>query len=94
MIGLDTPQPAPPASIHGSLNQGRTYGLNTKEPTLNMAPLLVSDVGDSELTGVSRATFWRRVEDGTFPKPVQVGSNVRWRVSDLQETIAKMPARR
>lgn len=29
--------------------------------------------------GWSRATFWRRVQDGTIPQPVKIGRTSRWR---------------
>ena len=35
-------------------------------------------------TGLSRTTVWRRVNDGSFPAPVRISSQlVAWRESDL-----------
>jgi len=28
-----------------------------------------------ELTGLSRVTLWRMIKTGSFPKPIQLGSN-------------------
>ena len=39
-----------------------------------------------ELFKVSRATIYRWVKSGHFPKPIHLGANmVRWKVSDIQE---------
>ena len=39
----------------------------------------------------SAATTWRRVRDGTFPKPVRISPQVTaWRVGDIREW-AKCP---
>lgn len=35
-------------------------------------------------TGISKATLYRKVADGLFPRPVSIGGHsVRWRASDL-----------
>lgn len=37
----------------------------------------------------SPATFWRRVKDGTFPKPVKLGERITcWRVGEVRAWIA------
>jgi prophage regulatory protein len=37
-------------------------------------------------TGLSRSTIYRRINDGTFPAPFNLGGNcVRWREQDLVE---------
>ena len=42
-------------------------------------------------TGLSEATIWRRVNDGSFPAPLRLGGPnakaVGWRASDVQEWI-------
>lgn len=45
------------------------------------------DVAAAALCGVSRATFWRRVKDGTFPPGFKIGSATRWRRSDLLRAL-------
>ena len=37
---------------------------------------------------ISRATIYRWVKEGSFPKPIHLGANmVRWKVSDIEEWI-------
>jgi prophage regulatory protein len=39
---------------------------------------------------LSDTTLWRRVKDGTFPKPVRISTNaVAWRETDIDDWIAK-----
>jgi len=36
------------------------------------------------IAGLSKATIYRRIANGTFPPPVRIGGNsVRWRRTDL-----------
>lgn len=36
--------------------------------------------------GMSAATIWRKVKDGTFPKPIKLSAGVTaWRNSDLEK---------
>ncbi len=37
----------------------------------------------------SSATLWRKVKDGTFPKPVKLGPRITaWRVADIRAIVA------
>ena len=46
-----------------------------------------------ELFKVSRATIYRWVNSGHFPKPIHLGANmVRWKVSDIEEWIVAREA--
>lgn len=39
-----------------------------------------------QLLPVSRATVWRKVKAGTFPKPVKLSRNITaWKVADVRE---------
>ena len=42
----------------------------------------------SQLTGIipmSKATIWRKLKDGTFPKPIKLGDRITaWRMEDVQ----------
>jgi predicted DNA-binding transcriptional regulator AlpA len=39
----------------------------------------------------SHSTIWRRVKDGTLPKPHKLGPNTtRWNVGELRECIARV----
>ncbi len=52
-------------------------------PDLSGAALLLSDNTAAAWLGISRATFWRRVKDQTFPKPIRIGGATRWRRDEL-----------
>jgi len=42
------------------------------------------------LTGLSRSTIYRRMEDGTFPKSIPIGGRLQgWIASDIQDWITK-----
>jgi len=46
------------------------------------------------LLGVSVPTFWRRVADGTVPKPIKLGALSRWPQSEILGVIEKAKAAR
>ena len=38
----------------------------------------------SKLTGLARATIYKKVSDGSFPTPIRLGArSVGWRLSDI-----------
>ncbi len=39
--------------------------------------------------GISRATLYRRVDDGTFPRPIRFGGAVRWLPADIEAVIQR-----
>lgn len=43
---------------------------------------------------VSVPTFWRRVADGTVPKPIKIGSLSRWPRSEIEGVIEAAKANR
>lgn len=46
------------------------------------------NVGEaSRFLGISIATFWRRVADGTIPRPIKLGGSSRWQVCDLTDAV-------
>lgn len=47
------------------------------------------------LTGIrSRTTIWRRIRQGRFPSPVDIGAGrIRWRVAEVDAWIAALPQR-
>lgn len=61
------------------------------ESTIN-EDVLIRDRDAAELLGCSKATFWRRVADGTFPKPVKIGGMSRWPHSDITTVINQAKA--
>jgi predicted DNA-binding transcriptional regulator AlpA len=56
-------------------------------------PLLTAREG-ARVLQVSIPTFWRRVADGTVPKPVKIGALSRWPKSEIFDVIEKAKARR
>ena len=53
-------------------------------------PLLINDRDSARLIGVSRATFWRRVADGTLPGPLKIGAASRWRRDEILAAIERL----
>ncbi len=51
---------------------------------------LLTDAAAAGLLGISRATFWRRVGDGTFPEPIKIGGSTRWRRDLLLAAIDRL----
>lgn len=56
-------------------------------------PLLKAREGAAVLQ-MSVPTFWRRVADGTVPKPVKLGGLSRWPQSEILSVIEQAKARR
>lgn len=46
------------------------------------------------ILGVSVPTFWRRVADGTIPKPIKLGALSRWPQSEILQVIEAAKAAR
>ena len=45
-------------------------------------------------TGFSRVTLWRRVRDGLFPPPLELGVNmIGWTEESIEEAIEALPRR-
>ncbi len=46
-------------------------------------------------TGLSRSTVYRKIRDGTFPRPIPISINgAGWRESEINRWIANPPAYR
>lgn len=43
-----------------------------------------------EVTGLSKATIYRRVDEGRFPHPVKVGARSLWKLSTLQRWMGNL----
>ena len=61
--------------------------------TLAPDPLLIARESAAILQ-VSVPTFWRRVADGTIPKPVKLGGLSRWPKSEILGVIETAKAAR
>ena len=45
-----------------------------------------------EITGLSRSSIYRLMQEGEFPRPVKVGpAAVRWRASDIAAWVESRP---
>ncbi len=60
----------------------------------NASRVLVCDKDVATMIGGSRATVWRRVGDGTLPKPIKLGGMTRWVLSEVEAAIARQVAAR
>ncbi len=60
----------------------------------NIAPVLISDVETAKLLGCSRTTIWRRVADGTLPRPVKLGGLSRFVLSEIGDCVESAKAAR
>ncbi len=61
---------------------------------MNIIDPLLRDKEGAEMINASVATWWRRVADGTIPKPLKIGGMSRWRQSDIQAVIDRADADR
>ncbi|MEO0995582.1 MAG: AlpA family phage regulatory protein, partial [Pseudomonadota bacterium] len=61
--------------------------LSTRQQYLADLPYLMSDAEAAAFLNISRATFWRRVKDGTFPKPIKIGAATRWKTAVLIDAV-------
>lgn len=52
---------------------------------------LIRDAEGAAMLGCSKATFWRRVADGTIPPAIKIGGTSRWRKSDIE---GKLPEKK
>ncbi len=48
---------------------------------------LIRDAEGAALLGCSKATFWRRVADGTLPPAIKIGGMSRWKLSEILQLI-------
>lgn len=55
---------------------------------------LIRDADGAFMMGCSKATFWRRVADGTIPAAIKIGGMSRWRLSDIETVISTAEAQR
>ena len=51
---------------------------------------LMSDHTASGFLGISRATLWRRVKDGTLPNPIRIGAATRWKRDELIAAVERL----
>ncbi|MCH8166471.1 MAG: DNA-binding protein [Proteobacteria bacterium] len=62
--------------------------------TYNEAPVLLDVKAVAALFQSSPATIWRRVNDGTLPRPVRIGGMTRWARDEIDAVIDRAKAAR
>jgi prophage regulatory protein len=55
--------------------------LNTTEDSLEPLRHVIA------VTGLTRSTIYRKIEDGSFPRPAKLGYSSRWSRREIQEWI-------
>lgn len=55
---------------------------------------LIRDAEGAAFLGCSKATWWRRVADGTLPSPIKIGGMSRWWLSDIKQAIMRAASKR
>jgi len=68
--------------------QMKQYGYTTMLPPY----LSIKDI--SGLTGLGKTTIYRRVNDGTFPKPIKIGFRSLWKRDELLSCLTALEAAR
>ena len=61
---------------------------------MNSIDPLLKDGEAATMLGCSKSTLWRRVADGTIPRPVKVGGMSRWLQSEIKGVIEQAIAQR
>ena len=71
---------------------GRRGVPKTTEEVMTMHDRLLRRRQVEEITGMSRSSIYRLMQDGQFPRPVKVGTAaVRWRASDITAWVESRP---
>lgn len=61
---------------------------------MNSIDPLLKDGEAATMLGCSKSTLWRRVSDGTIPRPVKIGGMSRWLQSEIKAVIEQAIAKR
>jgi len=61
---------------------------------MNSIDPLIKDGEAAGMLGCSKSTLWRRVADGTIPRPVKIGGMSRWPQSEISTVIEQAIAQR
>lgn len=68
---------------------------NGADRRLNVAAeRLITDTEGAAILCCSKATWWRRVADGTIPRPIKLGHASRWPLSEILAVIERAKAAR
>lgn len=55
---------------------------------------LLRDFQAAELLHITKSAFWKRVADGSVPRPLKFGNSSRWPKSEILDVIEKAKAAR
>ena len=73
----------------------RWYGIGVHKEVMTMHDRLLRRRQVEEITGLSRSSIYRLMQDGEFPRPVKVGpAAVRWRASNITAWLESRPVAR
>ena len=80
------------------MNSSLSENATTADGTLADFPAPIDPLlADREICatlGCARSTFWKWVQEGTFPRPLKFGGMSRWKASDVSAFIADASAKR
>ena len=82
-----------PRSAKAGGDRRGAYDQTDYPPSAPVDPLLKDREG-AALLGMSVPTFWRRVADGTIPRPIKLGGLSRWPQSEIEAVIVHAKAAR
>ena len=80
------------AAHKSTLPMGRRGVPSQSEEVTTMHDKLLRRRQVEEITGMSRSSIYRLMQDGQFPRPVKVGcAAVRWRESNITSWLESRP---
>ncbi|MCA1492756.1 AlpA family transcriptional regulator [Ensifer sp. NBAIM29] len=68
--------------------------MHIKDNSSSIADPLLRDKEVAEILSMSVPTVWRRVADGTIPRPIKLGAMSRWPRSEILAVIETAKAQR
>lgn len=77
---------------HGFRSSLRTWCAEATDTPLEVAEMALAHIAGGEAAGThgcSKSTFWRRVADGTIPRPLKIGGMSRWPQSEISNVIER-----
>ena len=79
------------AGNHATAGIGIEVPAGSADPTIDP---LITDAEGAAMLNCSKATWWRRVADGTIPPAIKIGGMSRWKRSDAVDVIERAAANR
>ena len=93
---MDGQQAAGPGSTRAFWKTDTSLPLmELHEEVMTMQDRLLRRRQVEEITGMSRSTIYKMMQNGEFPRPVRIGpAAVRWRASDITAWVETRPVAR